>query len=65
MADRKELPTCGDCRHFDDGPPVGFCRRHPPALVAPADGDHPCGRWRWPVVDACDWCGEHQPRPPG
>ncbi len=66
--------TCWECRFFraDDGvdrdrPPVdeceaGECRRRPPVT------DHGCrdakANWaEFPMVMACEWCGDFLPRP--
>jgi hypothetical protein len=66
-------PSCWECRFF--APPVGVdrdvqptddcaagdCRRHPPVI----DHDHRDASANWavfPLVMACDWCGEFDPR---
>lgn len=54
--------TCATCR-WQDG---GHCRRMPPTMVPwPTDNQHPImyePATTWPLVNADDWCGEHQTR---
>jgi hypothetical protein len=66
-------PTCWECRFFNpegnvdqDQPPpdechAGECRRHPPIT----DHDQRDAKANWaafPLVMACDWCGEYRSR---
>jgi hypothetical protein len=67
--------TCWDCRFFDppsgndrDQPPEddclnGECRRHPPTIDH-ARRDVAVNYAMFPIVIACDWCGDFQPRRP-
>ena len=66
-------PTCWDCRFFDtaprlnrDQPPEeecqqGECRRHPP-VTDHHNRDASVNYAVFPIVIACDWCGEFRPR---
>jgi hypothetical protein len=47
---------CGNCRFFMEQEDVGICRRYPPAILN--DGD--AAFTVHPIVDATEWCGEHQ-----
>lgn len=60
---------CGSCRFsdpvlFGEGEMVLQCRRYPPTMtISEHEGETGLGTCGWPVVDAVDWCGEHQPSP--
>lgn len=44
---------------LEDGP-VFECRRFPPQIVVPEEGDV---LQVWPQVSEGEWCGEHRHRP--
>lgn len=55
--------SCRTCRWaeatvLEDGPVIE-CRRFPPQLVVPEEGDV---LQAWPQVTDQDWCGEHASR---
>lgn len=66
-------PSCWDCRFFDtslllnrDQPPEeeceqGECRRYPPVIDL-ANREASVNYALYPIVIACDWCGEFRPR---
>ncbi|XZE55788.1 hypothetical protein SH139x_001814 [Planctomycetaceae bacterium SH139] len=66
-------PSCWDCRFFDtsshldrEQPPEeecqqGECRRHPP-VIDPDNREASVNYAEFPIVIACDWCGEFAPR---
>ena len=66
-------PSCWKFRFFEahsladrDGPPAdecqsGDCRRHPP-IIDHARRDAEANWAEFPMVMACDWCGEFAPR---
>ena len=67
------LPSCWECRFFEahgladrDGPLAdecqsGDCRRHPP-IIDLTNRDASVNYAVFPIVIACDWCGEFAPR---
>lgn len=66
-------PSCWDCRFFE--PPIGVDRDQPPAeecqrgecmrlppVIDHGNRDADVNYAVFPIVIACDWCGEFQPR---
>lgn len=57
---------CETCRFFDplegpDSESLGWCRRYPPVYIG--DEQHTRAvedEFRQPIVDAVEFCGEHQ-----
>lgn len=54
-------PTCESCRFFkvhvkDGGDHYGACHQAAPIVVREGD------LGLWPLVNAGDWCGEHEPK---
>jgi hypothetical protein len=52
--------TCGNCRFYreaDQG--AGTCHRYPPTFAG-EQSPRELHRWRFPLVAASAWCGEHQ-----
>lgn len=72
-------PRCVSCRFWDRELPshvYGDCRRGPPLNTLSAHGRQTGSnrlevtittdrRATWPNCSQDDWCGEHQPQPPG
>jgi hypothetical protein len=55
-----QKPACATCQYFqqhENG--NGSCHRYPPSYsgdASPREIHH----WKFPVVNAHNWCGEHQ-----
>ena len=61
MSDEREGECCDTCRWWDQADPEepsGYCRRHAPRPSMRAAANDIL----WPLVDASDFCGEHQPK---
>ena len=63
---------CGNCRFFEpgatepdeDGDLLGQCRRTAPRAITFSTGGQPHDYTApvayWPIVEAKEWCGEHE-----
>lgn len=57
--------TCETCRYWYREPYSPECRRRSPLCAPPAPGTYRSGSAdrAFPLTDARDWCGEHEPWP--